>query len=39
MAGKYLSLLVHFTRSTAGREPWSFLASQSYCATGLRSPY
>ena len=22
MAGKYLSLLVHFTWSTAGREPW-----------------
>lgn len=22
MAGRYLSLLVHFTWSTAGREPW-----------------
>lgn len=22
MAGKYLSLLVHFTWSTKGREPW-----------------
>jgi putative transposase len=36
MAGKYLSLLVHFTWSTAGREPWLEAAMRAdlYCYIG-----